>query len=193
MRPSKKSSKIPTIKLPKLDLVCENNSYRPVLANVKVTKEFTYASDEHIAVKHRTLKLFNSEFVDSIPDNGILIPSKVIKIINTKKTISIVLTEDKKQIQLNQLDGSKISYKLFTDGNYPNVESVIPNNKDCTTLNEIAISASLLERLAQGMGANHSILHLKFFGASKVILCNTNNQGDYFGAIGVIMPVMINE
>lgn len=180
------------MKFPKLHLVCSNDDLRPTMSHVKIDKEFTFASDAHILVRHKTLEIFKEDFVSSLPEGGIMIPRKAVSILCQKSTSKISLTDDKKQVQLHQMDGSVIIYKCFFDQQYPDANRIIPDKKDCQKLSEIGLSAGLLKQLSDGMGCDIPILVLRFFGASKAILC-TSNHTDYNSAIGIIMPVMINE
>ena len=103
---------------------------------------------------------------------------------------SSTLTDDKKSIQLHQLDGSVITYKC-ADMNYPNANSIIPDPKDCKPLTKIGINTTLLDRLSDGMGCDIPILHLLFFADNRAIYV-TSPHSDYEDAIGIIMPVNIN-
>lgn len=179
------------MKFPKLDLVCSNDDLRPVMGCVRVEKEFTYATDAHIIVRHKTSEIFNPLFVETIPGEGINIPSRAIALMRKIATKNIALTDDKKQIQLFQVDDSIITYRLNTD-NYPKSESLWPDKKDCKPLAEIGLNAKKLNQLSEGLHSNFGILHLWFFEPTKAILCDTNGNGDYFSAIGLIMPVMMN-
>lgn len=177
------------MKLPELDLAC--GFMRPALHCIKVTQEFTYASDAHIAVKHKSSEIFKELFIESIPEEGILIPANAFKIARKKTTKNIKLSDDKKHLQLFQEDGSEVIYSLPND-NYPDIDQILPDKQQCVELKEIALNPTLLARLGKAMGKDNEPLHLSFFGATKTILCDCNGHGDYYSAIGIIMPAMIN-
>ena len=180
------------MKLPKLHLVCVDDELRPVMQCVMVGKDQTFASDAHILVRHKTSEIFKDEFVATIPDDGIMIPRKAWYVMCRRSTFKISLSDDKKLIQLHQLDESVISYKLFNEKGYPDVNKVIPNPKDCKPINEIGLNSSLLDRLADGLGCNQSILRLKFFDKNKAIYVSSSFS-DYESAIGIIMPTNIED
>ena len=180
------------MKFPKLNLVCSDDDLRPVMSHIKVEPEFTFATDAHILVRHKTSEIFKKDFVASIPEEGILIPKKAIFLMCKKTTVKISLTEDKKQIQLHQIDGSVITYNLFFDGNYPNANLIIPDPKDCKPLVKVGLNSVLLSRLASGMNCNDPILNLLFFDQNKGVYA-TSPHSDYYSAVGIIMPVMIND
>jgi len=180
------------MKFPKLNLVVSDDELRPVMQCVQVGKEFTFASDDHILVRHKTLEIFKPEFVESLPNEPIMIPGKAIYMTCQKATFKVSLSDDKKLFQLHRNDGSVISYKLFTDDNYPNANSIIPDPKDCKPLSKIGINSNLLDRLSDGLGCDIPILRLKFFADNKAIYV-TSTHTDYESAVGIIMPVNIND
>jgi hypothetical protein len=180
------------MKFPKLHLVCSDEELRPALSVVKVDKEFTFSSDAHILVRHKTSELFKVPFVESLPHGGIMVPRNAIAILCRKSTFEVSLSDDKRFILLHQKDGSIIQYKLYADGGYPDANKIIPDPKDCKPLSEIGLNSSLLDRLSDGLGCNDPILHLRFYSQTKAILCSSSHT-DYVSAIGIIMPVNINN
>jgi len=177
------------MKLPKLHLVCADDELRPAMQCVFVKKDFLFASDAHILVKHKTSEIFKDEFVASIPDEGIMIPRKAWYIMCRKSTFKVTLADSK--IELHQLDGSVIAYKLVSE-RYPNADSVIPNPKKLKPIDEVGLNSALLDRLADGLGCGQPILRLKFFEKHKAVYV-TSQYTDYESAVGIIMPVNIQE
>jgi len=180
------------MKFPKLYLVCDAWELRPQFQYAKVDKEFTIATNAHIIVKHKTSELFKDDFVDSLPENGIMIHANAIKLICKSSTVKISLSDDKNNIQLHQKDLSWISYNCQPGLPFPSTDSLFPELDKCQPLKEIALSANLLFNLAEGMGVRTKILHLYFYEPTKAILVKANNPDEYFSVIGLIMPVMIN-
>jgi hypothetical protein len=180
------------MKFPKLHLVCSDDDLRPVMSCVCVDKEYTFASDVHILVRHKTSELFTDAFIESLPEGQILIPRKAIFLVCQKMTTEVSLSDDKKLFQIHRKDESIISFKLFTDGTYPNGNSVIPDLKDMKPVDEIGISSNLLDRLSDGLGCERPILRLRFFDKMRAIYV-TSIFTDYGSAVGVIMPVIIND
>lgn len=178
------------MKFPKLHLVCSDDDLRPAMQCIQVGKEFTFASDAHILVRHKTSEIFKDEFVQTLPENPILIPRKAIYLVCQKATIKVSLSDDKTSFQIHRTDGSLISYKLVNES-YPNANSIIPDRKNCKPLKEIGINASLLERLTEGMGCNIPIVHMYFFDIHQAIYV-TSEYTDYQSATGIIMPTNIN-
>jgi len=180
------------MKFPKLHLACADDGLRPQMMCVKVEREFTFASDAHICVRHQTSSIFKEEFIKQIPEAGIMIPRKAIYLICQKATVKISLTDDKKQIQLHRTDESVISFKLYSDRAYPNANSIYPDMKDCKELSKIGINTGLLLRLSQSMGCDIPIVKLHFFADNLAIIV-TSNHSDYDNVTGLIMPVNIRE
>jgi hypothetical protein len=179
------------MKFPKLYLICSYGDFRPALSHVQIGKEYIFAFDAHILVRHKTSEIFKDEFIESLPENPILVPGIAIKLVCQKATVKVSLSEDKKAFQIHRIDDYVISYKLRNDISYPNANSIIPDLKDCQPLSEIGINANLLDRLSDGMGCSIPILHLHFFDVHKQIICTTN-YSDYESVLGLIMPTMIN-
>lgn len=180
------------MKFPKLHLACADDELCPAMECVCVGKEFTYASDAHILVRHKTSEIFDDKFVESLPENNVLIPRKAIYLMCQKLTTGVNLSDDKKSIILKRTDGSEISFKFFTDRSYVDAESVIPKDKNYDSVKRIGLSSNLLDRLADAMGCNQSLLQLYFYGETKSVIVKTN-YSDYESVLGLIMPVMIND
>jgi hypothetical protein len=179
------------MKFPKLHLVCSDDDLCPVMSCVCVDKEYTFASDEHILVRHKPSELFKDAFIESLPEGQILIPRKAILLVCQKMTTEVSLSDDKKLFQIHRKDESIISFKLFTGGTYPKANNIILDPKDMEPLDEIGINSGLLDRLSDGLGCEIPILHLKFFDKSQSIYVTTEYGCD--DAVGVIMPVKIND
>jgi len=180
------------MKFPKLYLVCDAWELRPQFGYVKVDKDFTIATNARIIVKHKTSELFKDDFVSLLPENGIMIHANAVKLICRQSTVNILLSDDKNYIQLYQKDTSMISYNCQPGLSFPGTNKLFPELDKCQPLKEIALSANLLFNLAEGMGIRTKILHLYFYGPTKAILIKANNPDEYFSAIGLIMPVMMN-
>jgi len=180
------------MKFPKLHLVCATDELRPVMSCICVNKEFTFASDAHILVRHRTSEIFGDDFVASLPESSILINRKAIFLICQKATEKVSLSDDKKMIQLHRKDESVISFKLFTDGTYPDANKIIPDPKNMKLVDEIGINSNLLDRLSGGLGCDVPIIRIRFFDKTHAMHV-TSNYTDYASAVGIIMPVMIND
>lgn len=180
------------MKFPKLHLVCADDDYRLVMNHVCVGKEFTFASDAHILVRHKTSEIFEDDFVASLPENPILISRKAVLLICQKATEKVSLSDDKKMIQLHRKDESVISFKLFTDGTYPDANKIIPDPKDSKPVDEIGINSNKLDRLSDGLGCDVPVLRIRFFDKTHAMYV-TSTHTDYTSAIAIIMPMMIND
>lgn len=178
------------MKFPKLHLICSTDELRPAMMCVQVDKEYTFASDAHILVRHRTSEIFKEDFIQSLPDTPILIPGRCFKFVCQKATTKVSLSDDKNHFHIHRADGSIISYRLVNE-NYVNASSVIPDPKDCQPLKEIGINSLLLNRLSEGLGCDIPILKLMFFNQRKATYV-TSTQTDYILAVGVIMPCNID-
>ena len=54
--------------LPKMQFACSNDELRPSMQHVEITKETVTASDGNLLVSHRTNDLFNSDFIENMPE-----------------------------------------------------------------------------------------------------------------------------
>jgi hypothetical protein len=160
-----------------------------------VTKEFTYASDAHILVRHNTEEIFNPEFCKDIPEQGIYIPSYVLKMIPQSKVIRLLLISGATQIRLLRKDYSLIFDlpKIDDMGKYPDADKLLDSDDPVKPLKEIALNPTLLHNLIQAMGHNGTV-RMKFKGADKNIICSPNTDAcDYPSVKALIMPCLIND
>ena len=183
------------MKFPKLYLAVSYDWLQPVMSHAYVTKEFTYASDAHILVRHRTEEIFNPVFCKDIPEQGVYIPPYVLKMIHQSKVIGLLLINNATQIKLIRKD-----YNLTFDlpkaddlGKYPDADKLLNSDDPVQPLDEIALNPTLLHNLIQAMNHN-SIVRMKFKGANKNIICSPNvAESDYPSVKALIMPCMIDE
>ena len=175
------------MKFPKLHLACSTDDWRPAIQCVQIGKEFTFATDAHICVRHKTSELFDQKFMESLPDDPILVPWKAFAYVIQKATESVSLSDDKKSFQIHRKDGSIWSYRLFTDVSYVNANSVFPDPANGKPVEEIGLNSNLLDRLTDAMGCDIPIIRMKFYGDTNAILV-TSKHTDYPSASGVIMP-----
>ncbi len=62
------------MKLPKLHKALPKDKFfKPSLAHVYINKDVVFASDEYIAITHKTSELFNKRFIKNIPTDGMQI------------------------------------------------------------------------------------------------------------------------
>lgn len=182
------------MKFPKLYLAVADD-FLPVMSHAYVTKEFTYASDRHILVRHRTEEIFNTEFCKDIPEQGVFIPYHVLKMIPQAKTIKVLLLNNATQIKLLRKDYNPIFDlpKIDDLGKYPDADKLLNSNDPTQPLEEIALNPALLHNLIQAMDPS-STVRMKFKGANKNIICSPNTDApDYPSVKALIMPCPIND
>ena len=180
------------MKFPKLDLVCGCDDLHPVFNCVKVTKESTFATEAHIIVWHKTSEIFKDDFIQSLPDQGILIPANAIKTLRKPSSVKITLSDDKSRVIIQQKDGSEITYPCKNDLSYPECESLFKEPEEKQSIIKIGINADLLNRLAQAMCGTFVSIRLYFYQENKAIIVK-QTTGDYYSAKGLIMPVLIPD
>jgi len=174
----------------KLDLACGKDDLRPVMEYVKVTRDKMIATDAHIMAVVDTDTVFDSDFIQGIPEEGMLIhredwkkmiqyevptwktEGEVIKMVHSKKRSLLVEVEYEKDI-----------------AKYPNWQAIIPEG-DKFELDKIGINFELAIKLQQAL--NLDSCKLEFFGDSKPILVSDSKEQKE-GRIGILMPVKTNH
>lgn len=173
----------------KLDLACGKDDLREVMQYVKVTREVMVATNAHILAVVPTADMFNDEFIQAIPEEGVLIhredwkkmlqyeiatwktEGEVIKLIHPKKRNLLIEVEKEEDIS-----------------RFPNWEAVIPDAKDrVVELNQIRINFELGVELQKALGFENG--RLSFSGQSRPIFVDSSKHE---GRYGVIMPVMLS-
>lgn len=190
--------------IPKIYECLANDSLRPIMEYALITKSEVAASDAHILVIHQTNELFPLEFVQTIPEEGLLfgrsllidlskqsaIDIKIVKIEGGQDLIRVTHRPKRHpyyntyhEFKLNNGEGDFMT-------KYPDYEKVIPKGKP-EPLTEVGLKPSLLHRLMKAMAAPHDTNNMKltFTGIGQAILCKPLYD-EYTGCRGLIMPVL---
>jgi len=188
------------MKFPKLHSVVDPTVYtdfphglRAGLSFINIQKEFTYATNAHTLVRHKTSELFNEEFYNSLPENGIILNARMIAEICRRDTSKVVLGDGTIEMVKN---GYSVLFVLPNrdDYHFPQYESVIPDIKDTKPVNEIAIKPHLLTDLYNAMGLNGEGIVMNLFAPTKAVLIRPNGEGsNYPSVVGILMPIMIRS
>jgi hypothetical protein len=56
------------LKIPKLHLCCADDSCRPALSHILVTKDEIVATNAHILIVHKTNSIFDQNFIEAMPE-----------------------------------------------------------------------------------------------------------------------------
>ena len=173
----------------KLHLVCGKDDYRPTLNYVKATKHNVVATDGHCLAVIPTSEIFDEEFIEGIPDTGVLIHHE-----DWKKMISYQFVSWKIPGQIIKTSGKKrgilIEVEMENEGdlkNYPNWDAVVPTGKN-VGIPEIGINFKTGQRLQEAL--NFNACHLQFKGNGKPIKITGAKEQDS-KRFGILMPCMI--
>lgn len=178
----------------KLDLVCSKDDMRPAMTHVLVKKDVMVATNAHIMAIVPTKEMFRDEFIEDIPEEGMLIhredwkkmlpytvatwktKGEVIKCIDSKKRPLLIEVENQQEV-----------------GVYPNWEAVIPTEemRKGTELDSIGVNLEFAATLQKALGLPSC--KLDFSGKSRAIYLTAANEEDSNGQYGIVMPVMIKE
>jgi len=180
------------MRFPKIYLCCGHNDLRPEFSYAKITKEDTVATNAYIILWHKTSEIFKEDFVESLPDNGIMIHINALRAICKTNTIKLSLTDNKEYIVLHQKDGSEIRYNCQPDNNYPEWKNLFNKSKNAKPISKIGIKPALLDCLCDAMDTYTRIVELEFTDERSGILVS-QQVGNYLSAKGLIMPAMINN
>lgn len=175
----------------KLHLLCSKDNMRPSMNHVKVTKEYCIATDAHILAAVPTELMFDPEFIDKIPEQGILIHHEDWKKMTTginvvwkSEDVIRVLVKNKRDILIEVESEDEM-------GKYPDWRAVCPSEDMREELPAIGINAKIAATLQDALG--YTSLALSFSGASRAISVTSVNRGEREGVIAVLMPVMIDN
>jgi len=179
---------------------------RPILAWVHITNTHVWATNSFIAIRAELDKQYVSEKfpwmgVENIPDDGIIIPSKLVDDIKFKpnKNFDIVdkkavirsLDEDYITISTNDLD-NEVSYKSrFIKWKMPDLESFHRDISNSEKKEEIAFSINyMIDMLNTFKAMWHDSLILSTHAKQWIIVKPYRKLEDTWG---LIMPLKITE
>lgn len=186
--------------IPKIYECLSKDELREVLNYALVTKEHTVATDAHILVEHSTLELFGKEFVENVPEEGMLLGGDALREM-AKKTVQFIIYNKNAEtaarlgvINVLHNKGGKAIFEPQTQekiGTFPNWKAVIPSMDDNLLVMAIGIDAKKALRLQNALATEASGISCYFTGEKTAILCKPINP-DLPSARGLIMPMMIN-
>jgi hypothetical protein len=159
--------------------------------HVKVTKEYCIATDAHVLAAVPTELMFDLEFIDKIPDEGVLIHHEDWKKMTTgvnvawkSEDVIRVLVKNKRDILIEVESEDEV-------GKYPDWRAVCPTDDMREELPAIGINAKFAATLQDALG--YTGLALSFNGANRAISVTSVNRSDREGVIAILMPVMIDD
>lgn len=197
----------------KLHLICGKGDLRQIMQYVKVTKEELVATNGHVLGIIPTTDVFNEEFIEGIPDKGMLIHredwAKIIAAeIVAWKSDDIIRCVNKKRSGSDRPLKRDVLVEVESEdkiGNYVNWMSVIPEMNGFE-LNEIGIDFKLAATLQEALGLDSC--RLNFVDRTKAILITDANSplrtspevgsgtsqefgsGIFEGRRGLVMPTL---
>jgi len=187
--------------IPKIYECLDIDSFRPIMNLAKITREQTVASDAHILVVHKTRELFNDQFADSLPEDGILVGREALKDLSISHAEAVYFMPEVKMLKVKHSYQGREWYRYYeiylvsekTDPgwNYPEWEKVWPSPKDKIKKQEINFNPRILNNLAKGMGCTG--LSIQFYsknGSDGTPMTVEPLAGDYKEVKGLIMPMM---
>ena len=167
----------------KLNLITSTDKLRPIFHFVKITKSQMFATNGHAAGVIPTNSLFDDDFIEDIPEDGILVHSEdffkitqgltfqwkvageIIKIINkNKRDVLIEVETEEKQ------------------GKFPDVLRCVPINPTSTQI--IGIDFSIAKLLQDALGFQSSKVEFFENGIMQITSPLKENQN-----FGILMPI----
>ncbi len=187
--------------LPKIHLACANDSLRPVMEHILITKDEIVASDAHIIVIHKTENIFDEESIKAMPERFLIHKNQWKEICKNHDR----LTFKNNQIIVNhnntynfcfdisfENDYAPKGYKGYYAGNFPDYKKVIPT-KFKESVYEIGLNPKLLKNLVDTMFfpyAEVKNIKFTFYGKDRAIIVEPADSS-VPTVKGLIMPVMI--
>ena len=169
----------------KLHLICSNDKMRPEMHFVKITKTQMIATNGWVAGVIPTNSLFDDDFINDIPEDGILVhsedfskisqglffkwkvPGEILKIINSKKRDILIEVEK---------------------GTFPDILKCVPKKLDGIT-DAIGINFSQAKLLQDALGFQSC--KIQFSDESKVMyITDASTEKQNFG---LLMPIEIKK
>jgi hypothetical protein len=179
----------------KIHLATGNDSLRPSIGYIKITKEFSYATDCHIAVKIPTAEILGKLNVETeFYINGKeWAKFKFYNAENFGMYENQLTAYDKKGNRLGIIDVIKQeNFQTKTGYKYPDVNGILPNESNKKAIENIGINAELYSKVTQAMGAESC--KMTFFAENRgVMLKPVPAQYSQNNSIGIIMPIMITN
>lgn len=181
-------------KFPSLSPICSTDELRPVMGYVLVTKEKFVATDAHVMIWHNTPEFFDEDFINQIPEKGLLIHREDWKKI--EKAAFLTLKENMIEIFYDGKKRNEFIKPEENEGNigkYPRYEEVIPkeighNNK----LPQLSIAPELLLKAKKAINNGVSNLVMVFTGKTRAILLKeVGAKEDVYN--GLLMPIYVKE
>lgn len=189
--------------LPKMDLVCGSDKYRPNMMHVLLTKDNIVASDANVIVVHSTPRFFEPDFIKDIPEEGILIHRDVWKRLRKTRALSFKIHPKMNLIEVSVF-GSEypewFSYAVRGDVKsknkllYPNWELVFASHSVHST-EKTSFRPRFLEIVSEAMGGDNEVI-LTFDNPMKGILVTKRTELDLAPELrskAIVMPINIDQ
>jgi hypothetical protein len=181
------------MKFPELYRIVTDKNFKEELTFALVKKDFTYATDSHVLIKHLTSKLFDEEFIKSLPNQGIGLNHNILKAICNKNIYNVAF-ESQDIIFLVSKDARLYPEMQFIlpdiiSIRFPDYNKVLFDEENAQPLKRITINPGLLYKAVMAIDPEWPYLNMYFQTDEKAILIKPKICSDYFGAVGVIMPV----
>jgi len=180
----------------KFNLICGKDDIRPVLSYVKVTPKVIVATDATILLKAPTTTVFDEEFIESIPESGILIHREDWD--KLSKATHIEWKQGMIKLNYAKKRGVIIEPEYESeDFNYPDYENAIPDNNMATSQHKVGVNAELLHTLQKAVPYSNGTI-LSLYGRGRGMKVKFQGGDDlwettYGDVEGLIMPILIEE
>lgn len=181
--------------IPKIYECLGKDQLRPVFSYAFITKKKTVATDAHVLIAYDTTELFDKEFVNALPEDGILLDVDALKDMS-KKDVGFIGLSDKIIVIHFVKGGNKTSYFDFKTqeqvATFLNWEVVIPEKSSEEPLTCIGVNAKHLIRVQNAMGPDCEGLKCFFTGLDRAIIVEPVNS-IYKSVTAIVMPIEIKQ
>jgi hypothetical protein len=179
----------------KIHLATGNDSLRPSIGYIKVTKDFTYATDCFVAVKIPTSEILGNLNIESeFYINGKeWAKFKFFNAENFGMYENQLTAYDKKGNSLGVIDVvTQENFMNVAKYKFPDVNGILPNESNKKAIDNIGINAELYLKVTQAMGSDSC--KMTFFAENRVVMLKpVPAQYSENNSIGLIMPITITN
>ena len=178
------------MRISKLHLAISSDEIRPQIRQLFVTKTETAVTDGHLLLTFHSDKIFKQEFLDSIPDDGLLIPDAFVSKLTENNIKSLRYYPEKNEISIPYEDCFLFAPVKIngTDLKFPSYNDLFDAKPE--KIDKIGISTSKLDTICQIFPDQG--LKFSFRGMTTGIEITVIRDEPAF-IKGLLMPYMLSD
>ena len=181
--------------IPPIHFACADDSMRPVLEHVYLTREHIVATNSSIVVVHKTEEVFSEEFIEGFPDEPFLIYRTFWAEMSSNKVSYLIWENGNIVINYRKKAPDGLVRPVVDggdEGKYPNWQAVIPDDdRTVLGLTEIGLNPDYLVLTQKAFGLpKNSGLYFSFDESNTATIITHDIEGVWPSAKAIIMPLV---